>query len=648
MIGEKNVSAAWRAGSSHRSLLEVLATDLPSSSTDSAPPTPSFPTRQVLFLVGAAACLFFAGLGRLPLLEPDEGRNAEVAREMLVSGDWVRPQFNGLPYLDKPAVFFWMVAASFRLWGVSEWAARFPSALMALATVLLTWFLGRRMFGDSTGFRSGIILATTPLVLAFSRQVIFDMALTFLVTVAMASYWFAEAGAFRRPWLDATFFAAMGVATITKGPVGFLLPLLSVLAYQAASGRIRELKRLRWGLGLMIFLAAALPWFIAVTIRHPEFPGYAFWEESLLRFATGHAQRTGGPFYYLPVFLAGFFPWSFFLVFAGGNRLKKWRELRQEDHRPVLFLLAWAGVIFVFFTVSQSKLPGYFLPATVPLSILMAQVWGEVKSEAASPVPGAARASAHPDWLTAGFAAMIAVGLLVAVAPQMFRFTGVEVRMARKLSPAVTGFLKPSLLYTGLILVALGIIGRNLASRAREKILSRTAFLLLALTVPLLVVRWFAPLSTYAATSSSRQLAERILASPEKELPLYGYYCFRTSLTFYLRRPVGVVTEDASEMTSNYVTWRFQKLRHKSMPDIASTSARDAPQAPPAAVEAHEVYRFFIDALELQAKSRRSTEAFLVLVRNRDVGKLAQTVDRMDPLWTGWEYSVWKIPPAKH
>lgn len=264
------------------------------------------------------------------MLEPDEGRNAEVAREMLAARDFITPHFNSLAYLDKPAVYFWIVAASFRLWGLTEWAARFPSALMALGTMLLAWFLARRMFGDSTGLRAGIILATTPLAIAYARWVIFDMTLAFLVTVAMTSFWFAEASDFRRPWLDVVLFAAMGVATITKGPVGFLLPLLSIVVFQALRGRFRELKRLRWGLGIAVFLATALPWFIAVSARNPEFPRYALWQESLRRFATGSTRRSGSFLYYLPVYLLGFFPWSFFLLFAAANRWKRWREIRDE------------------------------------------------------------------------------------------------------------------------------------------------------------------------------------------------------------------------------------------------------------------------------------------------------------------------------
>jgi len=446
--------------------------------------------------------------------------------------------------------------------------------------------------------------------------VIFDMTLAFLVTVAMTCFWLAAASDYRRPWLEVLLFAAMGLATITKGPVGFLIPLLSVLAYQALRGRVSELKRLRWGLGIAVFLAAVLPWFIAVSLRHPDFPRYALWDESLRRFATGSARRGGSVFYYVPVFLLGFFPWSFFLLFAGGNRWRRWRALRQEAHQPVLFLLAWAAAVFLFFSISQSKLPGYFLPAVVPLSALMAAGWAEV---------GAEGAERRPDWLTAGFAMLILLGLVVTVAPQVFRFAAVTSALTKKIHPAVVALLKPSLFYTGLILVALGFVGRNLAARRRGRMLSVTSLALVALTVPLLVVRWRVPLQTYAATSSSRQLARTILENPERDLPLYGYYCFRTSLAFYLGHPVGLVTTDASELTSNYISRRLPELRRGM-----------GPAGPPEPL--------LTDSTELRNRARYSVQATLVMARNRDVRKLSQVVPQMEPLWNDWEYSVWKIP----
>ena len=589
--------------------------------------------RQLLLLCAVAACMFFVGLGRLPLTEPDEGRNAEVAREMLTSGDWITPHYDTLTCLDKPAAYFWLVAASFRVFGVSEWAARFPSALMALATSLLVWFLARRMSDTKTALRAGLIWVTSPLVIIFARNVIFDMPLTFLVTLAMASYWLAEAEDFKYPWRDAVFFSAMGIAAITKGPVGFLLPLLSVSAYLALGGRLRELRKLRWGLGVLVFLAAALPWFVVVSVRNPDFPKYAFWQESLLRFATSQARRPGGPLYYVPVFLAGFLPWSFFLLFAGWNRLRGWRELGRETHKPHLFLLAWASVIFVFFSISRSKLPGYFLPATIPLSILMAQVWAELDVQALH---------RRPDWLTAGFAMLIGVGLLMSLSPQLLRSHNLQLLATKKLPPALMPLVRPALLFAGLMLAGLGVLGRNLSARLRASTLSSVSFAILALTTPLLIARWIVPLEVYAASSSSRQLAQTILQSPEKDLPVYGYYYFRSGLPFYLRRPVGLVTQGASEISSNYVALRWQAVRQ-----MESSGSEDAARA--AAVHGHletgaaKVTPLLVEGRQLPNLVDASGSPWLLLLRGDRVAQLSETLGALEPLWDGWDYSVWKV-----
>ncbi|MBI1983506.1 MAG: glycosyltransferase family 39 protein, partial [Acidobacteria bacterium] len=560
-------------------------------------------------------------------IDPDEGRNAEVAREMLATGDWTTPHFNSLTYLDKPVVYFWLVAASFRLCGVTEWAARFPSAVMALATMLLCWFMARRMFGDSCALRAGLVFATSPLVIGLSRFVIFDMTLALLITLAMMCFWLVSESVFLRPVLHVFLFAVLGVAAITKGPVGFLLPLISILVFQGLRAKFGELKRLRWVLGIAVFLVVALPWFVAVSIQHPEFPRYALWQESLQRFAAGTARRGGSVFYYLPVYLAGFFPWSFFLLLAGANRIRRVKELRQDANKPILFLLTWAAVVFVFFTISRSKLPAYFLPAMVPLSILMAHAWAQVAAS------GEGR---RPDWLTAGLAGVIGLGLTLVIAPQAFRFPAVEARVMEKLAPALAALLKPTILYSGLILVALGIVGRNLTSRLRGNALALSTFALVALVTPALVVRWWAPLRVYAASSSSRQLAETIRASPQRDLPVYAFYCFRTGLGFYLRRPVGLITNDGGEMTSNYVSSRLRELGLRSLESNSRANAELGEAAG----------RLLIHGADLGERARQSSQPWIIIVRHRDVGRLAQSVDQMEPLWNDWQYSIWRIPPG--
>lgn len=571
--------------------------------------------------------MFFVALGRLPLIEPDEGRNAEVAREMLAKGDWITPHFDNFSYLDKPPVLFWAIAGSFKVGGVTQASARFPSALAALLTVFLAWFLARRMFGDSTGLYAGIVFATSPLVVIFAREVIFDMMLTLFVTAAMICYWLREAGTEQRKLLDILFFAALGLATLTKGPVGFLLPLLSIGAYQALRGKFGRLKNLNWGLGLVIFFAVTLPWFIPVSVRHPDFPGYAFWNESLQRFATGHAHRTGPVYYYLIIYFAGFLPWGFFLLYALIHRINRWRELRQERHAPALFLLSWVGVIFVFFTISQSKLPGYFLPAMVPLSILMARVWKWPRDKSGGKAP---------DWLTGGFATLIVLGIIVIAVPHFKSFLFPHGRLQKKLPADVLPLVGPTFLYTGIILGALGIIGRNLCARARKKVRTAIIFAVVACCFPLLLVRWFHPLELYASADSSRALAGTILDSPQKNLPVYGYYYFRTGLPFYLRRPVGLISSTADELTSNYIVMRWPKIRKEA---LEGTLPRHL--APPATDGMPLVMS------EKQWLAKRRSTPVLVMVRNFQVPQLANAVPKMNPMWTGWKFSVWEIPANK-
>jgi len=590
----------------------------------------TIPAAHVLFLLLVAGCFFFAALGRLPLIEPDEGRNAEVAREMLAAADWVTPHYDTLPYLDKPAPFFWLVAASFRIFGISEWAARFPSALMAVGTMLLVWTLARRMFGDSAGLRAGLVFASSPLVLGVARVVTFDMTLTFFVTLALVSFRVAEDEDFRRLAPALVLFAAMGIATIIKGPVGFLLPLLSLLAYAAARGKLRELKRLRWGLGTIVFLAVTLPWFIAVSVRNPGFPRYAFWEESILRFTTGHAHRSGSVFYYIPVYFAGFFPWSLVLFVAALNRLRSWKGLRLERHRASLFLTCWGAVVFVFFSISRSKLPAYFLPALVPLSILVGRLWSDLDSTDAVPA----------DWLNGGFAALMLVGFVMAALPHLARYGLHWNRWTMRVPPGSAELISGTVLYSGLILIALSVLGR-MTTRRRGREWPWVTFALLVSATPLLALRSIPVLKLYADSISSCSLASTILASPERDLPVYGYYYFRTSLGFYLRRPVGLVTEDGDELTSNYVV---------ALLAGRSREGRSSPPGtlPPGGAGPGVPVPLLLNAQDLKNLAETSSQPFLVMARNNEVDELAKTVGTFEPRWTGWQYSIWEVGGEHH
>ena len=559
-------------------------------------------------VLAVAGVLFFAGLGHFPLFEPDEGRNAEVAREMVELDDWITPHYNGLTYLDKPALYFWMVAGSFKALGFSAMAARLPSALMALGTVILAWLWARRVGVGEV--KAALILASTPFMIAFSRIVIFDTTLTFLVSLSLLGFWSLERSEFQKVRFSLLFFGSMGLAAITKGPVGFLLPLLTVIAYLGLSGRWRDLGRLRWGPGLLAFLATALPWFLAASWQNPDFPRYAFLDESLLRFTTGSARRTGPLYYYIPVFLFGFLPWSLFLLTGYAGRWREWRRFRDSENQPLFFVACWAAVVLVFFTISRSKLPGYILPAFTPLSLLAARLWDKW--------PGAEGGALPPRWLTRGFWALLGLGLLISLASWGFQLGTFHERLMEKVGPNVAAELGPTLFTWGMMLAGIGILGRHAGWRRHAP---QVTLALLVLAVPLLILRGYRPVRAHLASQSSAELAEKILSSEMAESPLYAYFCYRPSLGFYLRRPVNLVTTNASELGSNYIPPRVKRFFEEPGTTIFS---------PEHLVRVGE------------SNSRR----VLVLTLNANISTLLDTIPRAEPLWQDWKFSVWVIPPA--
>ena len=239
--------------------------------------------RLPLLVLAAVLALGF-DLGGYPLFDPDEGRNAEVAREMAETNDFVLPHLDGLPYLDKPIVYFAAAAVTMKMLGPTETAARLPALLFTIATLVIVVRFARRRWGPDTGWLAGLALATMPLVLAYARTTIFDSALAFCTTLAILAFWED------RPLLA---WAAIGVGSITKGPIAILIPLATLVPFVLLTGR--PLRRLFPLAGLGLFLIVAVPWFLAVSARIPEFPHYVFVRETFERVTktvgTAHCWR---------------------------------------------------------------------------------------------------------------------------------------------------------------------------------------------------------------------------------------------------------------------------------------------------------------------------------------------------------------------
>lgn len=315
-------------------------------------------------LAVVSGLVFMFALGGIGFLGPDEPRYAGVAREMYRSGDFVTPRLAGEAWFEKPALMYWLAALSFTVFGVGEAAARLPSALAATAAVFFVFWIGRRLFSRAVGFAAAMILATAVGFLALARAASMDMLLTASLTAAMAFFLAGYTSESRsKRWFFYGFYIALGFGALAKGPIAILLPVLALGVFTLWRGSWRD----AWAWhpeGIALTALVAGPWYAAVTwINGREFVDVFFLNHNLQRFTSeihGHPQ----PFYfYIPVLLLIFFPWSFALIPALGGRYTRTEQL----------LLLWAAVPFVFFSLSGSKLPAYILPILPPLSLLTAR-----------------------------------------------------------------------------------------------------------------------------------------------------------------------------------------------------------------------------------------------------------------------------------
>jgi len=310
-----------------------------------------------LGLVGLV--LFFYQLGAAYLMDPDEGRYAEIAREMLALRDWLIPHLNLLPYLEKPPLVYWLTAASFKVLGFTAFAARLPVALSALAGLFLAYALGRILWGQLVGVLGALVLATSIGYVALGRILTLDMTFALFLNLAIGLGYLALSR--ERPQLWPWTYLALALAVLTKGPVALVLAGLIWIIWVVVCRRPwRPLINLK---GCLLLALLTLPWFIAVQWRYPEFFRFFILEHHLLRFLTP-AIHPEPLYYYLPVLLGLLLPWTWLLpwVLASGSC---WRD---SDDR---FLLIWAAVIVVFFSLSRGKLAPYILPALLPLALLV-------------------------------------------------------------------------------------------------------------------------------------------------------------------------------------------------------------------------------------------------------------------------------------
>jgi len=495
--------------------------------------------RDSIVLLVLFGVLFLTGLGAAPLIDPDEGRYAEIPREMLVRGDFVTPTLNYVKYFEKPPLLYWVNAGSMAIFGQNEFAARLPSALSGLFTVLLTYLAGRRLFNRRTAVTGALILGSCAAFLFQSRIILTDMLLTFCLSAALFSFLLAVRSSERhRTNLYRLFFICCGLAVLTKGLIGIVLPGGIIFWYLLLGRRWQILKEIPWFSGLLLFALVTVPWFILVSQANPEFPHFFFIREHFQRYTSTIHRRSQPFWFFLPILLLTMLPWSFFLP---GSLGKAWQQ-RHSDRGTTLFLLLWPLVIILFFSLSSSKLIPYILPTFPPLSLLVAH-----------------RLMAHwhtrrPDY-TAAQATLALILLLVGVAlailpllswlPPILHASG---QTGRDLAAMLTGpapvlTLRQTLL-PGSLLVIFGLL-LLWSIRTRSSLLLIGLLCCFGILLDLLLPWAFAHYG--AERLSSRSLAKAVIqhAGPDTLLAQSGP---RQGMNFYTGKRL-ITVGDADELS---------------------------------------------------------------------------------------------------
>ena len=328
---------------------------------------------DLLWLTLLFAPIYFLFLGNRPFATPDEARYVEIPREILATGDWITPRLNGVKYFEKPPLLYWTEAAFQYAFGLKEWAMRLPIVLFGLTGILSTYAFGQRVFNRQAGFYSAFILGSSCLYFVMSRLIILDMAVSLFVTLSLFCFYIAqqEAKEKNRRLFYALFtvFCALGV--LTKGIMALAVPGVVIVLWATYSRRWRAIFPTYLPSNLILFLIIAAPWHILASLRTPEFAYKYFIVEHVLRYATTIHLRHQPVWFFIPIIIGGFLPWSALFVPAFT------KAFRDRYMHVNAFLLIWAAFVFVFFSISQSKLIPYILPLFPPIALMLGSLISE-------------------------------------------------------------------------------------------------------------------------------------------------------------------------------------------------------------------------------------------------------------------------------
>jgi 4-amino-4-deoxy-L-arabinose transferase-like glycosyltransferase len=476
---------------------------------------PAISRRGLWILLAVLAAGWFCNLGYRHLVKPDEGRYAEIPREMVASGDWLTPRLNGYKYFEKPALQYWITAAAFTVFGQNEWAARLWPGLTGFFGVLLVFWAGKRLFAPPAGVCGAAVAASCALYAAIGHILTLDMALTFFMSASVFALAVAQRDSGeseRRRWMLVAW-AAAALAVMTKGLVGIVLPVGTVAVYVLLHRDWRLLSRLHPIQGGLLFLAIAAPWFVLVSLANPEFLRFFFVHEHFERFLTREHDRYQPAWFFIPVLLGGVLPWIVCLFPA---LWRAWARPAAASFHAERFLLLWCATVLLFFSASNSKLVPYILPLFPALSLLI----------------GNYLCSAHRGVLLAqaGVASLVGIALASA-SPQAMRFA------SEGLPPSLVEGYVPWLAAAGLSLAAAGIVSAGFTLRGRRL----PAIISLAFGGFLFAQTTLSGHESFSPAFSAYHIVRQIRDQLKPDVPFYVVNTFDHTLLFYLGRTVTMV-----------------------------------------------------------------------------------------------------------
>ncbi|MDP8299166.1 MAG: glycosyltransferase family 39 protein [Candidatus Tantalella remota] len=465
----------------------------------------------VIILLVTSLVIFFFGLGNLALTDPDESFYAESAKEMLEAGDWVTPRIFDEPQFEKPVFYYWLVMISYSAFGINEFAARLPSVIFSIAGVLGVFFLGRLLFGRIMGFFSGIMLMSSVLYIALARACVTDMVLTVFILYCFLFLLMGWTTGKKAHYYISAAMAALAV--MTKGPIGLFIPGMTVILYVSISRQWDLFKKIPWLGCAFVFFLVAMPWYIVATKIHGAgFINEFFGFRNITRFLEPEHRIGDSPFFYIPIVLGGFFPWSVFLPSGAWLMYKdKTNDAKLPAYR--LFLLVWFLTVFVFFSVSRTKLVTYILPLFPVMALVAGRLWErfafkERKNE---------QITRH---VSIAFYILVGTGIL-STAVVYFVF-------ANRYPQILLGIIQAGVVFTGGLLFSLILFVK------KKRDLSVLCVVLTILMMMGPVVRHIFPIVEKYESSKTLSLRVNALAAPDE--PIGGEDDHRGGIAFYTGR----------------------------------------------------------------------------------------------------------------